>query len=169
MPPPGGEGSTTDAADDGPSAPNPCVANSDCAWSAICWDGTCDDAWAHAYEVRVTGFSGCQQDGWGGAEMYYDATVDDAIVLSSSTSGCPAAWPDDAFRVDTFEGAFVLAFWELDAFSDDLLATLCWDTFGTGSCGPIPKQVLHDEVWLEEWNDANGEPRWVELEIESVP
>jgi hypothetical protein len=169
MPPPGGEGSTTDAADDGPSAPNPCVASSDCAWSAICWDGTCDDACAHAYEVRVTGLRGCQQDGWGGAEMYYDATVDDAIVLSSSTSGCPAAWPDDAFRVDTFEGAFVLAFWELDAFSDDLLATLRWDTFGTGSSGPMPKRTLHDEVWLEECNDANGEPRRVELEIESVP
>jgi len=61
------------------------------------------------------------QDGWGGAEMYYDAYVDGALVFSSPASACPARWPDDAFVVDPFADALRLEMWELDTFSDDLL------------------------------------------------
>lgn len=165
MPPP-----TTDATTSSdPPPPNGCTSNDDCPASSICANDVCSDAWSHTYEVRVTGFSGCMQDGWGGAEMYYDAYVDDSLVLSSGTSGCPAQWPEESFVVASFEGGFVLEFWEFDTFSDDRLASLCWDTFGDGTCGPIPKAILHAATWREEWANADGEERWVELELLAVP
>lgn len=168
MPPPSGDDSNTDSGADGSTSPDTCSANEDCIPSAICWDGACSDAWSHAYEVYVDAFSYCMDDGFGTPEEYYRAYVDAELVFTSANSGCPPGWPTEAFVVASFDDAFWIDFWELDAIDDDLLSSLCWDTFGDGTCGPLPKSILHKGVWLQEWVDSDGSDRWVELQLVAI-
>jgi hypothetical protein len=168
MPPPSGDETTAESGADGSTSPDACSANEDCLPSAICWDGACSDAWSHAYEVYVDTFSYCMDDGFGAPEEYYRAYVDAELVYTSATSGCPPGWPTESVVVASFDDAFWIDFWELDAIDDDFLASLCWDTFGDGTCGPLPKSILHEGVWLQEWVDSDGNDRSVELELVAI-
>lgn len=139
-------GSSSDGG--GETGDGSCFTNDDCFSFEVCVDGYCADAWSQSYEISIIDFTGCPVDGSGGAEIFYHAKLDDSDLYTSATSGCPAGWGNESFLLEDFSGAFSVDFWEEDAFSDDFITSLCWDTFGDEACGPFPATILHDGYWF---------------------
>ena len=66
----------------------------------------------------------------------------------SSEVGCPGAWPNEPFEYDSLL-TLVLDFYEIDAFFDDFIVSLCFaDDFDPDLCGPVPKTILHEGEWM---------------------
>jgi len=149
-PPPGADssGGSDGGSDDGPI---PCGSTSECFYTDVCVDGTCVDAWTQSYEMRVVEFMGCPVDGSGGAEVYFEVYQegnDPELLYRSAISGCPAGWGNEPFELSVFDGAFQIDFWEEDAFTDDFVTSVCWDTLGDGLCGPFPKSFGCGSSWV---------------------
>lgn len=119
-----------------------CLTNSECAGTEACVDGTCYDTDALYFDVFVDYFypTVCR-DGVGGAELYYDAYMSDALQLSSSTASCPGSWID-TWVYDSVQ-SLRIEFWELDQFVDDNIVNLCWQD-ANQECTRVPKDILHN-------------------------
>lgn len=141
-----GSGSTGDPT----NGPTPCNSTANCSTPEICFEnvGECHDPWeAESFLLSIPSADICPADGAGGAEVYYDVKIDDALVFSSAVSGCPAGWGNESFELTDFQGSLSIEFWESDAFFDDFITSLCWDTLDDGECGPMPRSILHDGGW----------------------
>lgn len=143
--------SSSDGSDAGSSSDGGCIVSDDCDDVEVCYSGTCSHALDHTYSFSVVSFSGCMVDGWGDAEIYFRAYVNDAMVLRSLEHTCPAGWPDESVSIDPND-VLELEFWELDAFVDDQLTTFCFDE--TGTCDLVPPSLLHEETVVVSWGDG---------------
>ncbi len=146
-----GSPTTASEADESGDAGAGCADNNDCAATEICWEAQCDDAWNHRYELRVLSFGQCMVDGWGDAEIFYRVYLgEETASVESPVDTCPAAWPATITTIEDFETPFVIEFYELDAFVDDLLGEFCWADPGP-DCGPVPKTALHEGSFEQTW------------------
>lgn len=142
----GGEASsdpTTDATTD-PGIPTFCAFNSECAEDEVCFESSCTWFGYLDYEVAVTKFvpPSCR-DGFGSAEVVYRANVNGELEHASTEGSCPASWPDETFNVGAFE-TFSLEFWEIDGFTDDYFANICWQIYVDGECSEMEYYVFHN-------------------------
>jgi hypothetical protein len=92
------------------------------------------DAWdAGPYLASIPEAEVCPVGGSGGAEVFFQSFVDDALVFTSAPSGCPARWGNETFKLTHPYATVRIDFTELDAFFHDFVASVCRDTFGDGT------------------------------------
>ena len=137
-------GSSTSTSGNSTAGDPTCATNEQCASDEVCYQSLCTWIGLLYFEVTVHDFSppDCS-DGWGTAEIYYDFYQGDTYISSSATSSCPGTWADESVFYDPLQ-SFALQFWELDAFDDDLITSLCW---GGDPCEPIPYEILREGSW----------------------
>ena len=124
--------------------PASCFSNDECADDEVCFETSCTWFGNLDYDVTITKFvpPSCR-DGFGSAEVVYRANVNDALEHASAEASCPSAWPDETFRVGGLE-TFSLEFWEVDGFTDDYFANICWQQYVEGECSEMAAYVFHD-------------------------
>lgn len=147
------DASVTDTASD-TDAFIECEFSSDCLNTEVCVDGFCGDTDLFYFDVRVEYFEPpiCE-DGFGTAELFFDYYVDEFYTYTSSIADCPANWNNESLSNYDSLLSFRLKFWELDTFIDDLLVDFCWtDEFGV--CKPVPKNILHQGYYDDNFNSA---------------
>lgn len=147
-----GSGSDSGGTDGG------CSINADCPETDVCDQGQCVDIDAVYFDFEVTYFEPINcDDGWGDAELFYKYFEDEIEQGSTGESTCPGSWAGDYFLYDSLK-SFNLEFWELDAFFDDYLTSMCWGDLE--SCGPVPKSILHDGIY---WGMTSDDLFYVEI------
>ncbi len=120
-----------------------CTVNTDCDYDEVCVTEACMPADYFFYEIVISRFEPAScADGFGGSEIYFKYFEHDMLTTTSSSTSCPAHWPNDVLEYDS-SLAFQVDFWEADVIYDDLLASFC---FSEG-CGPIPVEYLHEGGW----------------------
>lgn len=142
----GGDSATSGGTGGDSGEPVFCAQTEECAQTEVCFFGECVDTDLLFFSVEVTRFDppNCS-DGFGSAELRFYYYEDSMLMYSSTEALCPGSWPGETMTYDSIK-PFQLDFWEVDAFEDDFITSLCWlDEFD--ACGPVPKVVLHEGTY----------------------
>lgn len=158
----GGEGNS--GPDEGETGDLPeCTSSDECPETHVCVAGACGNTDLYDFQATVVVFvPPVCRDGVGNAELGYQVFQDGTLTDVSPEVGCPGAWPHDPFVYDSLN-TLAIDFYEIDAFFDDFITSICWMDEAS-ACSPVPPQVLHDGGWSGMIGDS-----YVELRFEALP